>query len=316
MATSGSIDFNRDRNQIVTDALLLAGIIEAGEPPAAEEMEYGAAALNKMVKAWQGKGLHLWTKADATLFFVRGQARYAIGAAGDHAAIDPVKTELSVAAVATDPTVTVDSATGIANADNIGIELDDLTLHWTTVSGAPAGDVITLAVAMPSAAAVDGHVYAYTKRLDRPLRCMDYQRLDDADQDIPIISFSREEYFDTPNKTTIAKTTEVYYDAQLDLGQMYLWPTPDTVRDRLKFTAILPLEDFDAATDNPHFPQEWLEAIEFNLAVRLAPAFGVPMEERAWLKAEAREKEEDARMWDTEPESIYFAPDLTVGGWG
>jgi hypothetical protein len=65
-----------------------------------------------------------------------------------------VDTTLSVAAVATDTTITVASATGIASGDTIAILLDDETTHFTTVNGAPAGNVVTLTVAMPGAAAI------------------------------------------------------------------------------------------------------------------------------------------------------------------
>lgn len=66
----------------------------------------------------------------------------------------PQSTTLSVAAVATNLTITVVSAAGFANGGHIGIELDNGLQHITTVNGAPAGNVITLAVAMPSAAAI------------------------------------------------------------------------------------------------------------------------------------------------------------------
>lgn len=65
-----------------------------------------------------------------------------------------VDTTLTVAAVATNTTITVASATGINTGDNIAVLLDDDTTHFTTVNGAPAGNVITLTAAMPSAAAI------------------------------------------------------------------------------------------------------------------------------------------------------------------
>jgi hypothetical protein len=65
-----------------------------------------------------------------------------------------VDTTLSVAAAASATTITVASATGISSGDMIAVLLDDDTTHFTTVSGAPAGNVVTLTVAMPGAAAI------------------------------------------------------------------------------------------------------------------------------------------------------------------
>lgn len=309
MATSGSVDFNLTRNEIVTDALKLIEAIEAGETPSSEEMADGARALNRMVKAWQAKGYHLWSKDEAVLFLTVGQASYKLGPGStDHAvrAEDLTSTTLSAAAATSATTLTVSSITGISSVDNIGVILDDGSFHWTTVNGAPSGSTVTLTAAMPSAAASGNKVYAYTSGLDRPLRVMDARRRDSSDQDVPIIVFSREEYFQTPNKTTQAKTTQVYYDPQLTDGQIYLWPTPDSVSDQIRFTHAASLQDFDAATNNPHFPQEWLDALTWNLAVRLSPEYSVPLEKRMWLKSEALEMLNDAMSWDSEATSVFF----------
>ena len=328
MATSGSTDFLLDRDGIVRAALKLCGVIEAGETPAAEELVDGALALNRMVKHWQGTGLRLWKKREGVLFLEKGKVSYNLGPnSSDHATEegDAVKTALSANAAALAITITVDSITGIAANDEIGIVLDSGAFHWTTVSGAPSGSTVTLAVAIPTAAASGNKVHAYTFDLTRPLRVLESRRRDEiADQDIPIIMFSRQEYFDTPNKLTESLTTEVYYDPQISeagtpperQGTIYLWPAPVDIDSTLRFTAALPIEDFDNATDNPDFPVEWSDALTFNLAVRIAPEYGVPLDDRAWLKTEALQFLNDVQMWDTEPESIYLAPDLTIGGWG
>jgi len=62
-------------------------------------------------------------------------------------------TTLSVAGVGADLTVTLSSVTDITSGDVIGIQLDSGEAHWTTVNGAPVGNVVTLTVALPSASA-------------------------------------------------------------------------------------------------------------------------------------------------------------------
>lgn len=64
-----------------------------------------------------------------------------------------VDTTLSAGAASSAGSVTVTSATGIASGDVIGVLLDTGLTHWTTVNGAPAGNVVTLTAVLPGAAA-------------------------------------------------------------------------------------------------------------------------------------------------------------------
>lgn len=75
------------------------------------------------------------------------------GPSGIFRATARVDTTLSSGAASSAGTVTVTSATGIASGDVIGVLLDSGLTHWTVVNGAPAGNVVTLTVALPGAAA-------------------------------------------------------------------------------------------------------------------------------------------------------------------
>lgn len=305
-------DFNQTATSIVTDAMKLCGVIEAGEALSADASADGLLALNRMIKAWQAKGFHLWSKKEGVLFLTTGQTSYLLGPnSTDHATEENslVTTSLAVAAVATDATVDVASATGISDTYTIGIVLDDGTFHWTTVSGAPAGVTVTLTDQMPSGAAIGNRVYVYESDLVRPLRVMSARRKDEvSSQDIPIIMFSRQEYMDTPNKTTQSLITQVYYDPQLTDGRLYVWPSATDINSTLRFTFWKPLADIDAVGDSFDFPQEWLDALAYGLAVRLCPQYGVPMDDRMWLKSEADLMLADMMAWDDEPESVFFQP--------
>lgn len=307
MATSNSSDFNQTLNEIIIDALVLVGAIEQGETPSDDDWQSTKRQLNRMVKSWNAEGFHLWKTVEGVLHVVADQAQYDIGPAGKAALeSDAVKTELGADASSGASSITVDSITGIADGDNIGIELDDGTLQWTTVNGAPAGTTVTLTATLIGAAGTDNHVYAYTSAIDRPLRVTAARRRDEAGTDVPVFMFSRQEYFDTPNKTNSGATTQVYYDPQLTNGQMYLWPTPSSVKDRIFFTAHIPLEDFDEAGDNPDFPQEWLDCLVWGLAYRMSMSFGTPMQTREALRRDALEMKIKVLGFDREPGSVYF----------
>lgn len=79
-------------------------------------------------------------------------------AGGWFTATRALDTSLAAAASSAATTVELAAVTGIASGDVLGIELDSGAWHWTTASGAPAGSVVTLAVALPSAAALGNRV--------------------------------------------------------------------------------------------------------------------------------------------------------------
>jgi hypothetical protein len=56
------------------------------------------------------------------------------------------------------------------------------------------------------------------------------------------------------------------------------------------------------------FPEEWYNAIIYNLAVRLAPEWGVPLPDRQMLLQEAKMYTEDATMTGQEDASFFIQP--------
>jgi len=317
MATSGSVDFSRNRDQIISRALRIMNVIEAGETPTAETTNNCAEALEAMVKAWQADGYHLWTTKEVVLHLTKGQLSYNLGSSStDHATLedDAKKTELASAASSGASTITVDSDDDIADSDEIGIELDDGTLQWTTVNGTPSADVVTLTDTLTGAAAVDNHVYSYTTDLIRPLRLTNVRRRGEDGNDVPIMMVSRQEYQDTPNKTGQGKTTMCWYDPEREtLGTVYTWQTADDVKDRLVFTAHLPIEDFDAAANTQDFPQEWISALTWGLAEELLEEYSVPTELAARITRKATLYKASVDSWDQEETSIYLQP---MESWG
>ncbi len=308
MALSGSIDFNQTANEIINDALIICGAIEEGEAPDAAGTSFALRQLNRMVKSWAVDGVHLWKQDEGVLFLEKGQSLYQIGTGGDDVTLDDdaVKTELAADVAASGTSITVDSITGMSASDNIGVVLDDLTIHWTTINGAPSGSTVTLTVGVASAASTDAHVYVYTKKIDRPLRVLSARRRGEDGNDVPIEVTARSTYFDTPNKTNEGLPVQVYYDPQLTTGEMHIWPTPESPNDRIFFTCTLPIQDFDTTAQNPDFPQEWLDALVWGLARRLAPTYGIPVALRMEIGQGAATLYENIRNFDVEPVPLQF----------
>lgn len=57
-------------------------------------------------------------------------------------------------------------------------------------------------------------------------------------------------------------------------GTIYLYPAPDVSSYKLYLECVKPFTQFTAITDVVTFPLSYLEALKYNLAVRLAPEFG------------------------------------------
>jgi hypothetical protein len=227
VATSGSTNFSLTRNDIITEALELIGVLAGGETASAADVVTADRSLNMMVKSWQAKGINLWRQTEGSLSATAGQASFTMGTGGD----------------------------------------------FTTA---------------------------------RPLRITS-ARLSVSSIETPLQEMSRQEYFDLPNKTSSGRPTGYYYDPQLTLGKIYLWPTVATgVTATLKFSYQRTVEDFDAAANTPDFPQEWLECLAYNLAARLAPKFGTTV--GVEVAAIAIASLDDLMGWDREPASVFFQP--------
>lgn len=307
MSTLTLVDFNLNRDELIKSSLRLLGLLDPGETPDDSEISNGAEALNVMVKAWQTDGLQLWAQKRATILLEKDKASYSLGWAGDHATSSYTKTQMRVAGVTSDTILEVASTTSMAAANQIGIILDDGTTHWTTIASVTDSDTVVIDTGLASAAAINKNVYFYTSKIHRPLRITEIFRRD-SNSDTSLILTSREEYMLLGNKTTTGTPNQAYYDPQLTNGVIYFFPVPDNGDVTMEIVYHRPFHDFDAVTDTPDFPQEWLEALKYGLAVRLAPEYGIPLSAQQMLGIQLGKIKERVMGWDVEDASVYFSP--------
>ena len=78
MTNSGTYDFSVNRDQLISSALRLAGVIAQGETPTTSQISDAAVSLNMMVKAWMADGMPLWAIETLSIPFVAGQNTYTI----------------------------------------------------------------------------------------------------------------------------------------------------------------------------------------------------------------------------------------------
>lgn len=92
------------------------------------------------------------------------------------------------------------------------------------------------------------------------------------------------------NRITLKDLTSfayvIFYDAAMPLGVLYPWPLL-TNQYELHVTIKVQLQSFDALTDQLSMPPEYEEAIHYNLAVRLRPAYQLPPDQTITALAKA-----------------------------
>lgn len=315
MATSGISTFDPTFIFIVTSAYRKLGVLNENETPTAGMFQDASYAINSLMKEWQALGIHVWTEEEAILFLQPGQVRYLIGGTTTDHAVDAysyvTQTLASSAAIAA-TSVTLTDASEIAIAQTIGIVLDDGSTQWTTVTHTPSVlNVVRLADALTGAASAANNVFVYTSAITRPLkmpsaRLYFYSNNPTNLRETPMCEFSRAEYMDLPIKTNQGTPTAFFYTPSLPSGLVYIWPSPQNSSYGVRFTWYRPLNDYLSNDNTSDLPQEWINALTWNLAVELAPDFSVPVQRFAILKAIAAEKLELVRGYDREAQPIYF----------
>ena len=133
--------------------------------------------------------------------------------------------------------------------------------------------------------------------------------------DVPMREFSRQEYFDQPNKTVSPSIpVNFYFDPKVDDGTLYLWPAPSSqtvaAGYTVHYTYVRFMDVVTATNETLDLPQQWAEPIMWNGAKRLMTQYPVNDGQLAQIiLAQAAEYEARLMQWDNEPASLYMQPD-------
>lgn len=278
-------------------------------------------ALNRMIKHWQMRGVHLWTQHEGALVFDYQVSSYAFsdqdlsgGAVGMVNSSVLVSTTLTADAAAAATVLTVDSTTGMSATNKVLIQLEDLSRHATTIVSVDSATQITITSGLASAAVEDAAVYVYPVAVTQanlfyPKQIMNV-RLHYSDNNETMLSeLSRDGYMNRNDKTLSSTPFSYYIEDNLVNKKIYLFPVPENIADSLRFTYIKALDDINSLSNDVEFPAEWERTIVLNLAVEVAPEFGkeAKLPILAPLAAMALA---DAEGWDDEATSVQLIPEL------
>ena len=202
----------------------------------------------------------------------------------------------------------VDESTG----SRIGIEMDDGSRFWDNVLNVDSSTSIDIVNGLPSAAANLNSVFFYTSIIPRPMRLLSTRyasRITGSEQ--PTDRWSRQEYFDQPDKDSTGTVNQWYYSPQLTEGELFIWQVAGSVNNILRISYIVPALVYTENTDVLEFPSEFYMALKWAIASDIAPSYGVKPERRLELKQEAFDSLEDALSHDIEFDSMMFQPDFS-----
>jgi hypothetical protein len=190
----------------------------------------------------------------------------------------------------------------------IGIELDDGTLQWTSIVGDLTDTTLPLLDTLTDTAATDNHVYTYVQKTQRPLEINEARVHREDGGDVPIGIIDRRTYKALATKSSTGYPNQIYFDNQLDNAKLSVWPIGQTVKDYIIMTSKVPLMNMDTNANNFEIPAEWMEAIVYNLAVRIAPKLGSQLDQL--VPVLASELYQTLEGWDREDVSTFIGIDV------
>ena len=306
MATSGSYDFSRTAAQVIQGALENLTVIAPGGTVSSAHSTMLLARLNMIAKQHQGTadgapGLKVHTRQRVTLFLAKGQQKYSIGPASTdaRAATSYGRTTLSAAEALGQTTISITSNTDtttdpgttvtMTSGDIVGIQLDDGTLQWTTISGTPS-TTMDIADSLTSAAASGNYVYWFTSRAQR-FPVIESAVLRDEnrnDTELTIFRTVRDYEIGVPDKYADGDPTCVLVEPLRIATRVTLDTQPTDVEKQIVLTVQYPAEDYDATTDDIAFPQEAYRFLTWELSFESCDVFGkewTPSMEKKRLEA-------------------------------
>jgi hypothetical protein len=322
MTTSGVRSFSVTRNDIIEMALedikAYAPDFET-IPPAA--IVRANKRLNMMIKAWQAAGVGLWLNDWIQVPLQGGMPKYTLN--DGPASRYMMYQTLGVAAAAGAATITLTDASQVDDTNIIGIETDDNWTYWTTVNGAPAGNVVTLTGVMGAAASAGNSVFYYhaDEVMVQPIGINSVNLWTPDGSEVMMMGtiavpggntrsltpVSRQEYLSLSNPLSSGSTIQYYFDRQLNNAELYVWPIHTDMSCVLMVDCRIPVQDFVNIDDTPDFPIEWADALHYSLAMRLIPAYDVPQKIANDVKQLAAITLADANDFDREQDvSVQF----------
>lgn len=149
-----------------------------------------------------------------------------------------------------------------------------------------------------------------TFNTDMPLKVLQSWRNQNTNySNVPMNVYTNYNYDLLPLTNSSGTPVNIYYQPFESYGAINLWPKPNDSTTQISIRYQVPFEDVLSGTDNLDFPSYWTEALIYGLAQRLAPEYGIPLQDRQLLTQEAEKYHQTALSFGVEEGSFFFQPD-------
>lgn len=323
MSTSGTVAQTvLDTAVVLEHAMRRCGIPASAQTP--ESVEIGKQNLYLLLLNLANRGLNLWCIEKDLMGLEQGRGTYTLPA-GTLRLLNVVYS--SATRVTGTDTVAAASVTteltGSTKVVRYGFKPTANVTAAFTVESSGDGITWTTQQTLASADWVAGTWYWFD--LD-PAPTAGYYRISSATNftltefylasaisDLPMTQFNRDEYTQQVNKTYQQRPcTNFYYDKQV-APTITLWPTPTNDYDQLSVWRHRFVQDVGTLTQQIEVPQQWMEAIVWQLAARLAyEVQGVDQGRRTEVIQASERFLMDAEMSETDNAPLYFVPGIGV----
>lgn len=197
------------------------------------------------------------------------------------------------------------------SGDRIGIELDNGSRFWDNVVTVDTATQVTINNGVTSAATTGNTAYTYGTAIARPMRLLQSRFAETITaSEIPVRQWSRDEYFDQPDKDSSGTVVNWYYTPTLTIGQLFVWQVANDINQVLRFTFVDPIEIPTDTNDMLEVPSEWYMPLKWSIAAELGPSRGLPDNRQLILESKAAGALSEALAFDVERESLSFQPDF------
>lgn len=195
--------------------------------------------------------------------------------------------------------------------DRIGIELDDGSRFWDNIVTVDSTTQVTINNGVPSAGAAANSVYTYATAIARPLRLLQARFGETfTASEIPVLQWSRDEYYDQPDKDSSGTVVNWYYSPALSQGELLVWQVASSINQVLRFTYLDPINVPTNTADSLEFPSEWYMPLKWAIAAELGPGYGLNDQRQGVLEAKAISTLDDVLGFDVERDSMALQPDF------
>lgn len=131
--------------------------------------------------------------------------------------------------------------------------------------------------------------------------------------ELPIAILSDDDWSEVTLKSTQAALSwYLYYDYAYPLGNINFWPVPNVTTLQVALYLPTAITEFAALSTVVALPPGYAEAIRYNLAVRLCPEFGRPLD--PVVAQMAAQTKHNIELANIRLEALGVDPTLTGGG--